>query len=519
MTRPIHTGPVFVGPGDEVRPQTGIAVALYPSDLAYDFEIQRAPDSAGAPNTGAAVSLSDTIPGGQDFYLDELPLDGATYWYRVRHVGFGDTPSSWTGWLSAVPTPLPLYLARPRPVRPIVKESFTQSGTTGTCTLDIIDPQSRVTKVEFNTQSGTSSASGWIEDTAAPYTTSVTVAAPSSLIDYRVTGYDEEGRLVIIEQASNPFGAGGPRLLVVATLLTPSTTAPQYLVTVTHNGASGTASASIAHTVSSGLSVSPSSPRSVSVPSGSSGGSELYTVTLPGSPGTAPQGTIVFTATASGYVGGAVTLVVTEDLTPPTLEVTTAQSSTAYTFTYSSNGTVYLRTDSGSWSLAPASPFDVSRNSAGGADKTAQIRAVGANGVVTGPRTFTVPAQTGGGGGGSDTTAVITAYGLGSVNYASDTIDLDFAFAGSIGSGSIRVFYFFVTGSSEPAPPSLASASQIASLSGISSPYNYAAAAGVNIDSLGSDPCVISYQLRVYNSGGTLLSASQWEHFPTNYNP
>lgn len=92
---------------------------------------------------------------------------------------------------------------------PLVGVSTSETSTTGTLTLEVNDPQSRITKVEFNTQSGTDAWSGWVEDTAAPYAASVTlVAEKHSKIAYRVTGYDLAGNVSVLAQDEVSFLEG-----------------------------------------------------------------------------------------------------------------------------------------------------------------------------------------------------------------------------------------------------------------------------------------------------------------------
>lgn len=92
------------------RAVTGIVVALYPADKTYDFEIQRAPDVSGAAGTFATVA---NVAGGTELYTDRLPKDATKRWYRIRHVGFGDTPSTWIGPISGTPDVIPSGLTRP----------------------------------------------------------------------------------------------------------------------------------------------------------------------------------------------------------------------------------------------------------------------------------------------------------------------------------------------------------------------------------------------------------------------
>lgn len=176
----------------------GVVVALYPSDPAYTIEIQRAPDSAGAPNTGAAASIVAGLPGTQETYVDVLPPDGVQRWYRIRHTGNGDTASSWTDWRAAKPAQLPATLVRPAPIRPAFREVSTDDGTTGTLTLTVLDPQSRVTGGTYNRQAGlgTRTTGHTPSISGSTWTMTVTLAeGVTSSIWYQINGYDESGVL------------------------------------------------------------------------------------------------------------------------------------------------------------------------------------------------------------------------------------------------------------------------------------------------------------------------------------
>jgi hypothetical protein len=93
--------------------QTGIAIALTPAidavtNLAVTapLEVQRAPDSSGSPNAGAAVTVAmlPAISPGGTIYIDPLPLTASRYWYRFRHVvgAGGGTWGAWNGPFEAV---------------------------------------------------------------------------------------------------------------------------------------------------------------------------------------------------------------------------------------------------------------------------------------------------------------------------------------------------------------------------------------------------------------------------------
>lgn len=85
--------------------------------LTRELEIQRAPDSSGSPNEGAAVTIVRLPPdrSGGFLYVDPLPLTPSRYWYRARHMladGAGDW-SLWSGPFEAVELPRHKPLAAP----------------------------------------------------------------------------------------------------------------------------------------------------------------------------------------------------------------------------------------------------------------------------------------------------------------------------------------------------------------------------------------------------------------------
>lgn len=92
-------------PGTRLR--TGIALALYASDPAFELEIERAPESSGAPDVANAVRIARR-PGGTALYVDDLPLTGERWYYRLYHVADGYEDSDPTDWVSATPRRLDL---------------------------------------------------------------------------------------------------------------------------------------------------------------------------------------------------------------------------------------------------------------------------------------------------------------------------------------------------------------------------------------------------------------------------
>lgn len=96
------------GPFDDRNRRTswyGIVLRIVPGDSSLLVEVEMAPDSAGAPDTGSARSLGTVGPYARQggIFVHRQPNDGATRWYRVRHVGASVNPGAFTGWLSGVP--------------------------------------------------------------------------------------------------------------------------------------------------------------------------------------------------------------------------------------------------------------------------------------------------------------------------------------------------------------------------------------------------------------------------------
>jgi hypothetical protein len=89
---------------------SGVAVGLYAGNEGIPVEIQRAPDSSGSPGTWATIA---EVPGTTQVFVDPLPSDGATRWYRARHVGSGLNVGAWTPNVSAVPSNIPPTVTRP----------------------------------------------------------------------------------------------------------------------------------------------------------------------------------------------------------------------------------------------------------------------------------------------------------------------------------------------------------------------------------------------------------------------
>jgi hypothetical protein len=101
---------------------SGVALGLYAGNESIPVEVQRAPDVAGSPGTWATIA---ELPGATTVFVDPLPSDGATRWYRARHVGSGLNVGNWTPNVSAVPSNIPPTVTRP----PIPAASLDVSAT------------------------------------------------------------------------------------------------------------------------------------------------------------------------------------------------------------------------------------------------------------------------------------------------------------------------------------------------------------------------------------------------------
>lgn len=174
----------------------GVAVALWANDPTFDFEIERAPDSAGSPGAYAKIAQ---VPGTTTVYLDtSLPNTTAIYWYRARHVLPGYANSSYTCGKSATPAALPLYLQRPDAVAPLIASSIfqTQGVATGTMELTITDPQCRVDIVAARTKVDPGAWTGFFALVPVGSTYTQTVSIPIigfGWINMVVYGFNAQG--------------------------------------------------------------------------------------------------------------------------------------------------------------------------------------------------------------------------------------------------------------------------------------------------------------------------------------
>jgi len=188
---------------DDVTLAQGVALAMWPADQALDLVIERSTTS------GSGFAEIARVAGSTPTYVDSRPRDGVTYYYRIAHVlgGFGLSPYSQE--VSAIARGVPRDVVRPGAVGPVVQVETTESGTTGTVTLTITDPQGRVEQVRFRHRTGGGAWSAWTVDTSVPYTYSAAIPSSGFLdIQYEVTGYNAAGVSGLLAGGTESFDVG-----------------------------------------------------------------------------------------------------------------------------------------------------------------------------------------------------------------------------------------------------------------------------------------------------------------------
>lgn len=181
----------------------GVLLGLYVADPTIPVQVQRAPDLSGSPDTGNAEIIG-VAGAGAHTYMDMAPT-GATFHYRARHINeAGETSANWTAWVDGEAARSPdAPQALPPLSLPVVEPKASQTGATGTITLEVTDPMSRVTATAFEPSSGggafdlSTDPTGWaVYDTTDPYTLTDDVTLTSkhtSRIAWAVRYTDADG--------------------------------------------------------------------------------------------------------------------------------------------------------------------------------------------------------------------------------------------------------------------------------------------------------------------------------------
>lgn len=196
---------------DDATLEQGIALGLYASDQSLDIVVER---SLAA---GFGFAQIARVPGSTAVYVDRLPRDGTTYYYRLKHALGGFVTSAATGEVQDIARGVPSEVLRPAPVVPIVQVQVSETVTTGTVTLVITDPQGRLTQVRFREDTGSGFGS-WTVDTVLPYEYTGTIPATGFLrIEYEVTAFAADGIARVIAAGIEAFDRNATANIVSAT--------------------------------------------------------------------------------------------------------------------------------------------------------------------------------------------------------------------------------------------------------------------------------------------------------------
>jgi hypothetical protein len=191
----------------------------------------------------------------------------------------------------------------------------------------------------------------------------------------------------------------------------------------------------------------------------------------------------------------------------PNLRVWASEGTTSDTIYYEVDADAVLvyRTDNGGDSTPAASGFTVSRNTAGGAKKVLTFTATraGQKKVCTIEVLPKVPASA------TDTTAVITSIYYVSTDYALDDLVIGWRYTGTLGSGQFDIQWLDqsgVTADLSAAPSHKA----YDSVSSSPATYTHDFSGLYDLQSGAGPKRTFSYQIRVLNSNGDVVSTSGW---------
>jgi hypothetical protein len=189
---------------DDVTQTQGIALALWPADQTVDLVIERSTTS------GSGFAEIAQVAGSTPTYVDERPRDGTTYYYRVAHKLGGFGLSAYTQEVSAIAQGVGRDLVRPDAVTPVVSVATSVAASTATVTLNVVDPQGRVSDVEFrDRQNADPFPSFTVVSPPSPYTYNATIPTTGFVdVEYEVNGYTAAGVAGLIASGIQTFFAG-----------------------------------------------------------------------------------------------------------------------------------------------------------------------------------------------------------------------------------------------------------------------------------------------------------------------
>jgi hypothetical protein len=119
----------------DMRFPSGVPIALYGvPDRPLYFELQRAPNVSGSPGTYETIARID---GFETMYVDQLPVDGVTYWYRIRATQLLVNDSAYLTLGSATAGNVPPDLIIPPQIPPTITYSIRLTATQAIVSFDI----------------------------------------------------------------------------------------------------------------------------------------------------------------------------------------------------------------------------------------------------------------------------------------------------------------------------------------------------------------------------------------------
>lgn len=214
---------------------------------------------------------------------------------------------------------------------------------------------------------------------------------------------------------------------------------------------------------------------------------------------------------ATGVGGEIVRSAYTEtrfDALGPVMDVVGTPGTTDFTITYTVVADTFeYSVDGGAYTSVPASPFTVSRNASGGADKILTFKAE-RNDQATSSM-ITVPAQVAT---SSTITAIITAVWTSAPNYATNQITVNWAYTGSLGAGDFELIRIRTAGLTADHGGTQNSQGTTGSTSKTDSLPDDIVASG------GAFFATYSWQVRVRDGAGVTLRVSEWYDQSEEYN-
>ena len=225
----------------------------------------------------------------------------------------------------------------------------------------------------------------------------------------------------------------------------------------------------------------------------------------------AGAGRVTFTASATDRISDIDAIdVPSQDGPGPVMDVKGAPGTTAFTITYTATGTLTYSVDDGAYGAVPASPFTVSRNTTGGADKVLTFKCIRNSQTAT--SMITVPPQE------ATTitcTAVVMRVYISTQDYTANTVTVGWEYVGSQGGGVFDLDFIRTAGSSG-ADHSQAATALLPGQSG-ASPQTYVHTVPDDIQAAPSTKATYSWRIVVKDSAGTVVRVSEWLDAIYNY--